>query len=101
MESDQFLDFYWSLQRTLGTNFRDDGFAISREQYLGGNFLFGHNLTSTMCNDQYDDPLMTGNMEINLKFSKALPHVLTVVVYMEFSNTISINTSRRAVRDFA
>jgi hypothetical protein len=100
VDSEQFLDFYWSLQRTLGNNFRDDGFAISREQYLDGNFLFGHNLTSTMCNDQYEDPLMTGNMEINLKFAKSLPNVITVVVYMEFSNTISINASRRAVRDF-
>ena len=98
--SDQFLDFYWSLNRTLGTNFRDDGFYISRGEYLEGNFLFGHNLTSTMCDDQYDDPLMTGNMEINMKYSEALAEVITVVVYMEFSNTISINSSRRAVKDF-
>ena len=100
MADGQYLQAYWSMMSSLGYNFRDDGCQLSRNEFDNGYYLICGDLTPTLCNGQYDDPIQSGNLVIDLKFSVALPETITVIVYMEFNNTISINSSRRAVKNF-
>ena len=58
-------------------------------------------LSATICNGQYDDPIKTGNLTIDLNFSAALPETVNVIVYMEFNNTITINSARGIAKNFA
>ncbi|MEE8289663.1 MAG: hypothetical protein V3R25_09650, partial [Nitrosomonadaceae bacterium] len=99
--SGQYMQAYWTSMSGLGYNFRDDGCYLTRNEFDNGNFFICADLSSTLCNGQYDDPVQSGNLDIDLKFSAALPETVNVIVYMEFSNTISINSSRRAVKNFA
>ena len=56
-------------------------------------------LSPTLCNGQYEDPVQSGNLEISMKFAAAIPETVNVIVYPEFSNTISINSARTAVKN--
>ena len=85
----------------LEYHFRDDGCYISRNEFDNGYFLICADLSPTLCNGQYDDPVQSGNLDIELKFAAGITETVNVIVYMEFSNTISINKSRRAVKNFA
>lgn len=97
----QYMEAYWTLMNSLGFTFRDDGCRLTRNEYDNGFFLICADLSPTQCNGQYDDPIQSGNLEIDIRFSEALPETINAIVYMEYANTISINSARRAVKDFA
>jgi hypothetical protein len=101
MTNSQYMQPYWSTMGALGYHFRDDGCYISRNEFDNGYFLICADLSPTLCNGQYDDPVQSGNIDIDLKFAAGINETVNVIVYMEFSNTISINSSRRAVKNFA
>lgn len=100
MRGGQYLQAYWTLMTSLGYSFRDDGCQVNRDEFNGGYFLVCADLSPTLCNGQYDDPIKSGNLDIDLTFGAGLPETISVIVYMEFNNTISINSSRKAVKNF-
>ena len=101
MTNGQHMQPYWSTMSALGYQFRDDGCYISRNEFNNGYFIICADLSPTLCNGQYDDPMQSGNLEISLKFAAATPETINVIVYLEFNNTISINSARKAVKDYA
>lgn len=100
MTDKQYMQAYWSLMVSLGYTFKDDGFHISRNEYDNGNFLLGFDLTPTLCNGTYNDPTKTGNVDVELKFSAPLPETISVIVYAQYDNKITINSARKAVSNF-
>ena len=48
----------------------------------------------------YDDPVQTGNLDVELRFSVALPETITVLIYAEYENVITINAMRKAGTNF-
>jgi hypothetical protein len=97
----QYLQPYMSIHSGMGYTYTDGGCTITRAEYPNGFTLLCADLTATQCNAEYEDPIRSGIMDIALKFSAALPETVNVIVYMQFSNTVSINSSRRAVTNFA
>ena len=100
MPSRQYLDVYNALMITLGLIGRDDGYNISRDQFDGGYFLLGFDLTPTLCNGAYADPTQSGNVDIELKFAEELPETISVIVYCQYANKIIINKGRKVTTDF-
>ena len=79
---------------------KDDGFNTTRDQYARGYFLLGFDLTPTLCNGTYADPVQIGNVDIELKFAQELPETISVIVYCQYSNKIVINQVRKVTTDF-
>ena len=100
MASRQYLDVYNALMITLGLVGRDDGYNISRDQFDGGYFLLGVDLTPTLCNGAYADPIQSGNVDIELKFAQQLPETVTIIVYCQYSNKIIINKAHQVTTNF-
>lgn len=96
----QFLSGYWNLQNSLGFVNKNDGCDITLNEFDNGYFLLVFDLTPTLCNGMYMDPLETGIVDIELKFGTALPETVTVVIYSQYENMISINNARKAVANF-
>ena len=99
MPSRQYLDVYNALMITLGMVGRDDDYNISRDQFDGGYFLLGFDLTPTLCNGAYADLTQSGNVDIELKFAEELETV-SVIVYCQYANKIIINKGRKVTTDF-
>ena len=72
-----------------------------RNEFDNGYFMICADLSPTLCNGQYEDPVQSGNLEIFLKFAVAIPETVYVIVYLEFKNTISINSAGKALKDYA
>ena len=100
MARGHFLLAYWNLQNALGYVNKNDGCAITKAEFDNGYFLLVFDLTPTLCNGMYMDPLETGIVDIELKFGTALPETVTVVIYSQYENMISINNARKAVSNF-
>ena len=96
----QFLSAYWGLQNALGYVYKNDSCSITKSEYDNGYFLLTFDLTATLCNGTYMDPVETGIVDIELKFGAALPETVTVVVYSQYENMITINNARKAVGNF-
>jgi len=41
-----------------------------------------------------------GNIRVELKFAKPLPEAITCLLYLEFDNTVLINTARNFTTDY-
>jgi hypothetical protein len=85
----------------MGFTNKDDGNGISRNEFASGYFNLPANLEPSLPNGDYEDPMQMGNVEIELTFSKPLPHTISVIIYMEYDSTITINSSRRATSNYA
>ncbi len=59
MVNGQYMQAYWTSMSGLGYNFRDDGCYLTRNEFDDGNFFICADLSSTLCNGQYDDPVQS------------------------------------------
>ena len=100
MTNGNYIQAYWNLMIAMGYIGRNGGCDITRNEYDNGYFLIAADLTSTLCDGTYDDPIQTGNLDVELTFSAALPETITVLIYAEYGNTIKINGMRKAIPNF-
>lgn len=97
-----FLDAYLSLFESIGINFSDAGFWISREEYAAGFTLMGFDLTEDLSAsaDHWALPRQ-GALRIDLQFAKALTESVVAVIYSEFDNLIEIDKLRNVSLDYS
>ena len=88
MRNGKYMQPYWSTMGAFGYHFRNDGCYIGRNRFDNGYFMICADLSPTLCNEQYEDPVQSGNLEISLKFAAAIPETVNVIVHLEFGNTI-------------
>ena len=100
MANGNYLQAYWNLMLAMGHVGRNDGCDISRNEYDNGYFIIAADLTSSLCDGSYDDPIQTGNLDVELTFSAALPETITVLIYAEYENAITVNSMRKAIANF-
>ncbi len=98
--NDVFAQAYWNTNKAFGYTFKDDGCDITRNEFDKGYVLLCFDLSATLCGGEYSDPVQTGNLDIEMIFSAALPETVNVILYMEFNNTIAINNARRVIKNF-
>ena len=58
-------------------------------------------LTATNCDGSYIDPIRSGNVEMELKFSAPLSETVNAIIYMEYESTFSINSAGRVIKNYA
>lgn len=99
-DNDRYLAGYHTLWRATNKKNHDEGSVISREDYKGGYTLYMVDLTPTCCDGQYRDPSKEGTIEIEFTFARPTAHVMTLQVYLEFDNNITINKGKLVVTNF-
>ena len=76
---------------------KNDTNSISKKDFTGGYFAICSCTQPSLPNGEYRDPVQKGSLTLNLRFSTALPHSVTVIVYLEYEGIITLNQERRAV----
>jgi len=103
-EKQLFVREYMGLFEALNQLNTDSTLILSKEQYAAGNTIFGFNFAPDLADDcnkmGYANPVRTGNLRIDLKFSKALSETINVLLYCEFDNIVEITRERNAVTDY-
>ncbi|GBM49395.1 Uncharacterized protein F54H12.2, partial [Araneus ventricosus] len=91
---------YYSLFPGTDKFGQDQGLFISREEYINGNTLFAFILSPDLCNGEHLNLIKHNNLRLEIKFIKALPQSICVLIYAEFDNVIEINKTRNILYDF-
>ena len=90
---------YETLYKVVGRHMDDWDNGISPELYMNGCSLYGFCTTSdTRCPS--DDGPIHGVLDIELKFRKALPKTVTLVLYSESPSQVIIDHYRNVVVDY-
>ena len=97
---DDITDGFYNLYQNSGQLFRDEGNQIQRSDYGGGYSLYVFDLTTSLCSEEYLDPIKKGKLATQFKFDQAIPHSITLCAYLEFDATVKINKVGSVVTDF-
>ena len=89
-ENDDYIRSYFSLYNVTNKYYENESLDIDIQEYKDGYTLWGFNLTSDSCGDNfYNDP-ETGNIKLEIQFKEALANSITVIVYADFNNKLLI-----------
>ena len=97
----QYVEGYWSLFRALDKRYRNEGNDIRRKDYKDGFTLYAFDLSPSLSGGEYIDPKKDGRLIANFKFAKDTPETLTLVVYMQFDDSFSINEAGKITTYFS
>lgn len=91
---------YMNLVQTAGKHLKDKSLLINRDEFAKGYTLFAFDLSPDQeCADHYS-LIKTGNLRAEIRFARALPHTINMVVYGVFDNVIEINHRRNVLFDY-
>ncbi|KAL8566202.1 hypothetical protein ACOMHN_063092 [Nucella lapillus] len=75
------------------------GFSLDR--FTKGYALFCFDLTPSLVDGDQFELVKSAPMRLELKFAKALPNPVVVLIYGELDGLIEVNKSRQVLTDFA
>lgn len=98
-EQNQYIEAYQSLFTVTGKDEEDSGNEIDRLQYKNGNTLFGFLVDPTAASDLAYWPVVKhGHTRLDIKFSKALPESVNVILYATFPGMFQVDASRNVIQ---
>ena len=84
-----------------GIHHSNSGLQITHDMYINGYFMLLFNLTpERSASEGHTSHPDSGNIRIELKFSKPLPDPITCIVYLEFDNSVRIVHARKFSTEF-
>ena len=93
-------DGFFNLYQNSGQLYRDEGNQIERSDFGKGYSLYVFDLTTSLCSEEFLDPVKKGKLATQFKFDQALPETITLSAYLEFDATIKINPVGSVVTNF-
>ncbi|GFR32989.1 uncharacterized protein F54H12.2 [Trichonephila clavata] len=99
--SNSYSKCYMSLFTDLGRYHKDQDINISYSEYKDGYTLLAIDLTPDLSADgMHASVLRNSNLALDIRFSKALPETVNLIVYAEYRNVIDIDKNRNVLTDF-
>ena len=91
---------YQTLLQATGMAHRGPGLALTPRQWGLGNALFAWDLTpGNIASSTASSPNYTGQVALKLRFNAAKDHVIKMIVYGEFQNTLEIDRAGTVTYD--
>jgi len=98
--NNRYIRAYSSLFSGTGKQFGDEGIDINRTEYSQGYTLLAWDMTADAAENDHLNLIKNGSVRLSLKFSEALPHTVSCIVYAEFDSLLSIDKHRQVIVDF-
>ncbi|KAL8565345.1 hypothetical protein ACOMHN_029040 [Nucella lapillus] len=80
---------------------KDAAAGFSLDRFTKGYALFCFDLTPSLVDGDQFELVKSAPMRLELKFAKALPNPVVVLIYGELDGLIEVNKSRQVLTDFA
>ena len=92
---------YRTLFEGSGIHQSNVGLQITHDMYIAAYFTLLFDLPPDLCASEGDTSHMVrGNIRLELKFGKALPHSITCPLYLQFDNSIRIKFFQNVSTEF-
>nr|XP_033771448.1 uncharacterized protein F54H12.2-like [Geotrypetes seraphini] len=90
---------YMQLIQATGKHLKDNALLVDRQEFYKGYMLLAFDLSPDQeCADHYS-LIKTGNLRAEIRFARALPHTVNMIVYGVFDNVIEVNHRRNVLFD--
>lgn len=99
-ENSRDIDGYWSLFASTGKMYHNVGSVISRKDYKDGYAIIVVDLSPSLCDGDYIDPDISGDLSISLTFKQNLSTAITVLLYFEYNSLIEVTKAKRVIPHF-
>ncbi|KAL8571372.1 hypothetical protein ACOMHN_038155 [Nucella lapillus] len=80
---------------------KDAAAGFSLDRFTKGYALFCFDLTPSLVDGDQFELVKSASMRLELKFAKALPNPVVVLIYGELDGLIEVNKSRQVLTNFA
>jgi len=92
---------YKTLFEGSGINHSNSGLQITHDMYISGYFMLLFNLTPDLAaSEGHTSPVEAGNIRIELAFKEVLKEAITCLLYLEYDNSIRVDSLRTVTTDF-
>jgi len=79
----------------------NSGLHITHDMHINGHFMFLFDLTPDMATSEgHTSSVEGGNIRIELTFKEALNEAVTCLLYLEYDNSVRINSLRTVTTDY-
>lgn len=96
-----YVESYHTLFSGSGIHFKDEGNAISYEDYPKGSVLFCFDLSPDLsASEGHWNLQRQGSIRVELKFAAPLANPINVLAYAEFQNMVEIDKNRNVIVDY-
>ena len=91
---------YITLFEGPGIHHSNSGLQITPDKYINGFFMLVFYLTPDLAASGHTTDPVTGNIRLELKFGKDLPNPISVLLYLEYDNSVLIDALRNVTTDY-
>jgi hypothetical protein len=92
---------YKTLFEVSGIHHSNSGLQITHDMYISGYFMLLFDLTPDMAaSEGHTSPVEGGNIRIELTFKEAIKEAITCLLYLEYDNSVHIDSIRTVTTDF-
>lgn len=99
--AEDYCEAYYSTFSGTSIHTKDDGWGISKTEYIGGYSLFCFDLTADQSASSTQWSLRrNGVLALDVRFDEQLPNTVSCILYCEYQNLIEICSDRRVTADF-
>ena len=92
---------YMEAYNTLFSNIKGISTDLNYGDFAGGNTLYAFDLTPDLCNADHYSIMKTGTLNVSMRLGTDINYSITMVVHMEFDNTIEIDDKRNIFTDYS
>ena len=93
------MNGYYSLFTTTEKFTRDEGLDILRIDNKSYT-LFGFDISPARCNGGHQEVIKRGTIRISIEFAVALPNTVTIILYADFDNQVTIDKTRSVLKNY-
>ena len=91
---------YRTLFEISGIHHSNSGLQITHDMYINGYFMLLFDLKPfRAASEGHTSHPDSGNIRVELKFSKPLHEPITCIFYLEYDNSVCVDTSRTVTTD--
>ena len=92
---------YRKLFEISGIHHSNSGLQITHHMYINCSLILLLDLTpDRAASEGHTLHPDNGNIRVELKFSKPLSEPITSIFYLEYDNSVRVDTSRKVMKDF-
>jgi hypothetical protein len=99
-DNNEYMLGYSTIFKGLYKGIYENGNSISYNEYPNGNNLYVFNLTPDHCDDEHVTFPQTGDVTLDVEFSKALVNNISAIFYLEYDNMVEINKLNNIICDY-
>ena len=99
-DQSEYMRSYLSVFQSTNTFYQNNSVNINYDEYADGFTIWGFDLTTDQCDDDYYRAPESGNIKLEVRFKNLLSSNATALIYADYNCTLQITNNREVITDY-